>query len=150
MKLLALPLILCSSIILASCSQDKNKSPDSEVYKDSRSSAAEDLSGRWELIDVNGEDLKPFNEDESIHFVIKDSLITGYNGCNRMNGTVELDDASISFGPMAVTRMMCPDMDVESKVMNIYKGKRLYLFSGDTLKFLTVDRNLIARFRASE
>ena len=150
MKLILVYLILCSSLILTSCSQDKNERSDSEVYTEPESSAAEDLSGRWELIDLNGEELKPFNEDESIHFVIKDSVITGYNGCNRMNGSVELDDASISFGPMAVTRMMCPDMDVETKVMNIYTGKRLFLFSEDTLKFLTADRNLIARFKASE
>ena len=49
-------------------------------------------------------------------------------GCNRMTGTFEADSlqpGKISFGQVGATRMMCPDMDTENKVLqalNTVKG----------------------------
>ena len=45
-----------------------------------------------------------------------DGNVTGSAGCNTFNGTYTVDGSSISFGPLASTKMACPvaDMAVET------------------------------------
>lgn len=48
--------------------------------------------------------------------------IYGNAGCNRMMGGLELDSLKpgvIHFTQVGATRMMCPDMDVETKVLGV-------------------------------
>lgn len=37
-----------------------------------------------------------------------DGSVNGTSGCNRFNGTVEVDGSAMTFGPSASTRMACP------------------------------------------
>ena len=47
----------------------------------------------------------------------EDGKVTGSTGCNQYFGSAEIDGSSISFGPLAGTRMMCSAsrMDQETK-----------------------------------
>ncbi len=75
--------------------------------------------------------------------------VSGYNGCNRMTSSYELNGRRLSFGAMAATRMACvAGMDVEQRFSETLprvagwriKGRRLYLFDADG--------NLLARLIA--
>ena len=59
--------------------------------------------------------------------------------CNRGSGRYELNGGSLSFGPMALTRAMCPPGSMDSEFMKQLGGVSGQLFKGDelvlTLKF---------------
>lgn len=68
-----------------------------------------------------------------------DGSVYGTAGCNRFTGSYTSDDVSITFSPMAMTRMMCPEpmMDVERAVTAAVQGGVQYSISGNTLTLTT-------------
>jgi heat shock protein HslJ len=68
-----------------------------------------------------------------------DGSVYGTAGCNRFTGSYSSDDGSITFGPVALTRMMCPApmMDVERAVTAAVQGGVQYSISGNTLTMTT-------------
>lgn len=86
-----------------------------------------DLTGEWNIVAVNGEKVQAANMPY-IRLDMKGKKVYGNAGCNRMTGTFEADSlqpGKISFGQVGATRMMCPDMDTENKVLqalNTVKG----------------------------
>jgi len=57
-------------------------------------------------------------------------------GCNTGSGEVELGDAVITFGPMAITRMACADdagNQLESKILTVLVGQVGYQITGRRL-----------------
>jgi len=71
-----------------------------------------DLNGTsWQLVDL-GEGQAPLVADTAITLLINDGQITGSAGCNNYNSAVtgEADVLqSFTVGPIADTRMLCPD-----------------------------------------
>jgi heat shock protein HslJ len=54
----------------------------------------------------------------SIRLDPAEKKMSGFGGCNRMFGSYEMDGASLQFGGMGATRMMCQDtMDLETEFM---------------------------------
>jgi len=52
---------------------------------------------------------------------------SAYSSCNNVNGTVHiLEGDKISFGQMAVTRMACPDMNLEQLFLNALENVSNY------------------------
>ena len=65
----------------------------------------------WELTTING---KPavetnYNSGLPVAYFSKDNKITGNGGCNRYNGSYNLnDEGGINISQMASTKMFCP------------------------------------------
>lgn len=107
--------LLCTGVWTAACGSSK------------QAAQSIDLTGEWNIVTVNGDTVRtastPF-----IGLDMKEKRIYGNAGCNRMMGTFEVDSLNpgkIQFGTIGTTRMMCPDMDTESKVLqalNTVKG----------------------------
>ena len=81
------------------------------------------LDGRWDVEEVGG---KPVPQDmETQPFLELDETakrLHGNAGCNIINGTFELGGKEglsrpLTFGQIISTMMACPDMEVESKVL---------------------------------
>jgi heat shock protein HslJ len=66
-----------------------------------------------------------------------DGRVSGTAGCNRFNGTFDVDSNALTFGPMASTRMMCPEKQMAQE------AKFLALLSGKVTKRYSVEGNLI-------
>src|SRR5690554_264912 len=49
------------------------------------------------------------SDELTIQFEEQSNTVSGFLGCNRFTGTYTLDGNSISFGPLATTRMMCEE-----------------------------------------
>jgi putative lipoprotein len=78
--------------------------------------------------------------------------VTGSGGCNRLRGAVQTDGNSLTFGTMAMTRMVCPPavMDQEGKFLRALDLTREFRLDGPYLKFLDRDGTELVRFtRAS-
>jgi heat shock protein HslJ len=57
-------------------------------------------------------------------------------GCNTGSATVMITDTTITFGPLMLTRMACPQpqMDLETAVVAVLDGEVTYTIDGDTLQ----------------
>lgn len=68
-------------------------------------------------------------------------------GCNTGHASVSVSVDTIQIGPMALTRMMCPDvaMNVEAAVTAVLQGSIPYLLSADVLAVGTATRLLVYR-----
>lgn len=73
--------------------------------------SAADLDGAsWRLVEL-GEN-EPVAEDVTITITFAGEQISGSGGCNNYNGSFTLSDDNpflVTFGPIASTRMACPD-----------------------------------------
>lgn len=60
-------------------------------------------------------------------------------GCNRGSGSVEVTDTTLTFGPIATTKMACePDLtDLEATVLAVLQGEVSYEIDGATMSIRT-------------
>lgn len=97
------------------------------------------LAGEWNIVDVNGEavsaDAKPF-----LGLDMAGKRLYGNAGCNRVMGVVEYDSVQpgkIRFTSVGATRMMCPEMETEGKVLAALD--KIAGYSGTEDKLVLVD-----------
>ncbi|AXI47926.1 hypothetical protein C1J03_19105 [Sulfitobacter sp. SK012] len=73
-----------------------------------------DIAGsEWQVRDFAGELSKA---DAWISFK-SDNAVVGSGGCNNFNGTYEADQGPALFGPIASTRKMCPDPEMQTEML---------------------------------
>ncbi len=79
-----------------------------------------------------------------------DGAVSGSGGCNRFNGSYETDGSSLSFSPLATTRMACEDvvMVEELAVLAGLEATASYSIDGSTLSLLDASGQLILGYRA--
>lgn len=85
----------------------------------SKAISSVDLAGEWNIVEVNGEKITAENLPY-LGMDMKEKRIYGNAGCNRMMGSLDFDSiqpGKIHFASVATTRMMCPDMETERKVV---------------------------------
>ena len=76
-----------------------------------------DISGEWNVVSVEG---KQVTGNPYIGFDTENGRLYGNAGCNRIMGGLEIDSVNpghIGLTNVASTRMMCPDMETEQKVL---------------------------------
>jgi heat shock protein HslJ len=68
----------------------------------------------WNLVELGGS--VPAGDAKETLVFGADGTVHGNAGCNTFNGTPTIDGSTIRFGPLATTRMACPEpaMSVES------------------------------------
>lgn len=111
--------VVGAMFLISSCSSSK------------KALTAGSLNGEWSIIEVDGQRITPATQQHTpfIGFDYAQKRIYGNSGCNRMMGTFSIDSLKpgmINFGPVAGTRMACPDMTVEQKVLAALEGVRAY------------------------
>lgn len=98
----------------------------------------------WQLIQIEGRAVNPTEDAYTLNFATGN--VSGKGDCNRLTGTFTSDKntGALSFGPMASTRMMCPNQAQEDLFVRLigsvdaYKIERnlLMLFSNGELKMI--------------
>ena len=80
---------------------------------------AKKLEGKWNVVEVKGE--KVLEEGlPQMDFNMAEKKLHGNTGCNLFNTTITLDPedvSSITIAPGATTMMACPNMDLETSVL---------------------------------
>ena len=93
-----------------------------------------DLSGTsWKLVDIGG--TAPA-EGVAITLAFDASdAVSGKSGCNNYTGQATIDGSKISFGPLAGTRMACPEpaMGAESAYLAALDGATSWKMQGSQL-----------------
>lgn len=100
-----------------------------------------DIDGEWNIIEINGVTVVPApgKDFPNIGFDTSTGKIQGYSGCNRMMGSfvINAKAGTIDLGNIAGTRMMCPDMTLETNVLNALKNVSGYKKAGTAKIALT-------------
>jgi heat shock protein HslJ len=99
---------------------------------------------RWSLVELDGVAVELDDEESAPHFVLDgvSSRLSGSGGCNRLAGSYEADDAGLRFGPIASTRMACPEavMETESAFLAALAAVTGHRLEGSSLLLLDGDR----------
>lgn len=65
--------------------------------------------------------------------------IIGHGGCNRFFGTYAQDGDTLTIGPLASTKMACPDLKAESEFLNNLQAARTITATHKTLIIYNAD-----------
>jgi len=84
----------------------------------------------WVLVEANGKKINPDRFPEkgipTFEFYAEEGRISGHAGCNNINGSFYRAGKDIlHFEPFAMTRMMCPDKEIEDLIAQSVAGKRM-------------------------
>lgn len=76
---------------------------------------------RWVLRTLAGETIAPGEKPPFLQLDASDGSLRAFgdSGCNRFSGGCVVDGSDLQLGPLAVTRMACPDpaMQLESRFL---------------------------------
>jgi heat shock protein HslJ len=89
------------------------------------------------LLANEGVSTVPIGAEASI--TISDGTAAVEAGCNTGSATVTITDSTITFGPLMLTRMACPQpqMDLENAVVSVLSGDVAYTIDSSTLQLRT-------------
>lgn len=102
----------------------------------------------WQLIQLGGETIRPQEGCFTITLSAENGQISGVGACNRLSGTYQSDEKrSLKIGPLAATRMACPDLKREQAFIEALESATHYDMDGPMLLILS-DGELRAVFQA--
>ncbi|MBW2281588.1 MAG: META domain-containing protein [Deltaproteobacteria bacterium] len=105
----------------------------------------------WTLVALGREPVPEPTERGApyLHLVSENAQMQGFGGCNRIFGSYSLEGSRLEFGPVAGTRMACPDAPAEPGFMAALAATRTYQLTGSVLLFKD-DAAAVARFEAAQ
>ena len=102
-----------------------------------------ELNGKWMISEAGGVAIPTGMEKQPfIEFNISEKSLHGNAGCNLINGGFQTN--AISFPQVISTMMACPDMTVESRVMQALNSVQSFgKLAGGGIGFYDADNNLV-------
>lgn len=121
-----LPLLLLPLLLSPGCTI-KKKNLASEVYtiKDAY----------WSLISLEGQDVQRPQDTKTafIRFQENENDVHGFTGCNKFFGKYEEGDQSLRLTDLSTTRIACPDIEQENKLMDVLRNVDSYRITDNIL-----------------
>lgn len=80
--------------------------------KDVKNTDENAICAKWELSTIDG---MPVTGNQAIYIELTaDNKVSGFAGCNQLTGTYTIEnETQIKFDKLALTRMACPEMEME-------------------------------------
>lgn len=125
MKRLIIMAVVCLGVaaVVAGCCRCRFKSRTTRPLEGSS----------WSLVQLMGQSVTPEKGQFTLTFS-NEGRLNGRGSCNTINGNYSIPErGKLEFGPLASTRMMCPDIQRESKFFAVVNGATSYEIDGDTL-----------------
>lgn len=104
---------------------------------------AKKLEGKWKVVEVKGEKVAEEGMPQ-MNFNMAEKKLHGNTGCNLFNTTLTLDPddvSAITIAPGASTMMACPNMDLETLVLQSMEQVRSVKAGKDESEMLLVDQD---------
>lgn len=155
--LFRIPALLLLGIVAAACARQQDNEG---IAADSAMSDTLAASGgtmpslfdiTWYLTELNGQAPPAGNGGKPATLILaaEDQRASGFSGCNRMSGSYQHAGDSISFGPMAMTRMACTEgMELEQQYSAALASATMFRLTAGELELMG-DRGTVARFNAT-
>lgn len=105
----------------------------------------------WKLVTLNGQPVKPGGKSEAyIVFEQDGNKLLGNGGCNVLNGQYSLgNNGGIKIENVASTRMICPEMETEQKLINALQSANTFVVKEDILFLLNGTKDTLAQFQST-
>ena len=107
---------------------------------------------KWHLVSFRGDEVQ-FTEAKAERAYIQfndDYTITGYTGCNTMQGAYAVDDAqNIKFSKLVNTLQACPEMETENEFLKAINTTAAFGFEDHALVMYDKDHQKLATFKAA-
>ena len=100
---------------------------------------------KWNLSELQGVTNEAFADGDTFWFALDGEGIVGVGACNRFFGGYQLSDKEFRVGGMGMTRMACPNMDLEDSFVRIFEAVDGYDIDGSVLT-LKKGREVLAKF----
>ena len=102
----------------------------------------------WRLKKLNGKEVETYDNQVEAHFILRDKMISGSDGCNNFFMPVEYEGNRISFKEGGSTLMLCPHGDEQARefLQTLHKVTN-WEIKGSLLKLLA-DDHVVATFEA--
>lgn len=92
----------------------------------------------WQLIQLGGETIRPVEGRFTVTLSADKGELSGVGACNRIFGPFQSDnDRSLKIGPLASTRMACPDLKHEHAFIEALESATHYDMDGPMLLILS-------------
>lgn len=105
---------------------------------------------RWALVELGGHavSMPPERSEPYVQFDLEEGKVEGLGWCNRLQGGFEVEGDALRIGPLAATRMACPQgMEDETSFLEALDSATRFRIDGETLE-LYDDTGLLARFES--
>jgi heat shock protein HslJ len=101
----------------------------------------------WVAVELDNEKIKLSDVNQFPRMKLSEGKISGFSSCNRMNGAYTMEKEKISFGPIAVTKMLCFEtQEVESKYLKLLSEVKLWEYEQGKLHFFNDKKQIIIVF----
>ncbi|NOQ73506.1 MAG: META domain-containing protein [Crocinitomix sp.] len=102
----------------------------------------------WAATHVNGEVLEITSTRPNMEINLTTMKVMGKGMCNQYFGKIiQYSPSSIQFGPIAGTKMMCPDIKQETLFLSLLQETISFKIKSMTLYFYNADEKEVLRFQ---
>lgn len=101
----------------------------------------------WTLHQIGGRDVI---SDQAPTLLFSRDQVHGNATCNRFTGSYTVDGSLLSFGPLASTRMACPDMELETAYLAALGDVATYSAKSEQLVLSNADGEEILVFEPTQ
>jgi len=102
---------------------------------------------QWIAVEIGNEKMEQLSAERFPTLKLSESRMMGYSSCNRMTGTYTIEKDKITFGAIAITKMLCMDTrDIEDKYLKAFSDVKLWKYEQDKLYFLNEKKQVIIIF----
>jgi len=103
----------------------------------------------WALVEVNGKKLSPDlfpHEFPHFEFDLAQQKMSGFAGCNQVNGSLHFGFRNMIIEPLISTRMYCSETSqIENEILNILRNKPTYHIKDLKLYIETPEGSIILK-----
>ena len=102
----------------------------------------------WRLTRLEGKPVRVRQEGREPHLVFhtEERRLAGSTGCNRLDGSYELDGQGLGIGSVATTKMLCPDLqDQERAMLSALARVAAWRLEGQHLELLDAEGAVLLR-----
>ncbi|AZB25086.1 MULTISPECIES: META domain-containing protein [Bacteroidota] len=145
-------IILSLGILVIGCNngQKSTSAKNDSVSQPEEVAQTPDLFGKeWKLIELNNAPIKidtAFKKEPMITFNKDNNQLNGNGGCNGFGGSFKTEgNDGIEISLTGATMMSCPNLEVETKFLDILKQSKHYSLSGNTLELKDKDQKITAK-----
>ena len=95
-------------------------------------------------MEVYNEKMEQLDTARCPNLTLSEGKISGYSSCNRMHGDYTLEKEKISFGVLAVTKMLCFDtQNLETNFLKALSEVKFWEYKQGKLRFLNEKKEVI-------
>lgn len=92
----------------------------------------------WQLVQLEGRNVKADPDTFTIRLEAEGNHLSGIGACNRLTGSYTTGERrALKIGPLATTKMACPDLDQEQQFLRAVESTTHYDMDGPMLLLLS-------------